>query len=99
MGRCLIEFYSGKGGSYRGCQQRTLGEEKLAVKKKLYIYNKKSIQSIGLLDNGKREYKNIWHSQLKKGEKNLKVLPISLNLQMTLQTMVFILVQFLLFSD
>jgi hypothetical protein len=53
------------------------------------LYNKKSIQLIGLLDNGKREYKNIWHSQLKKGEKNLKVFPISLNLQMTLQTMVF----------
>jgi len=48
----------------------------------------------------RRDYKNIWHSELKKGEKNLKVFPVSLNLQMTLQTMVFILVvQILLFSD
>jgi hypothetical protein len=48
----------------------------------------------------RRDYKNIWHLELKKGENNLKVFPVSLNLQMTLQTMVFILVvHILLFSD
>jgi hypothetical protein len=37
MGRCLTEFY-------RGCQQRTLREEKFSCEKEA-LYNKKSIQS------------------------------------------------------
>jgi hypothetical protein len=36
------------------------GGRKISCEKEA-LYNKKSIQSIGLLDNGKREYKNIWH--------------------------------------
>jgi hypothetical protein len=41
------------------------------VKKKLYII-RKVIQSIGLLDNGKREYKNYLAFAIKEGRKELE---------------------------
>jgi hypothetical protein len=40
MGRCLTEFYSGKGGIIEDVNKGHLGEEKIAVKKKLYIIRK-----------------------------------------------------------
>jgi hypothetical protein len=78
----------------------TGGRKIRCEKEALYNKIRKVFNQLDYWTMERRDYKNIWHLELKKGENNLKVFPVSLNLQMTLQTMVFILVvHILLFSD